>query len=142
MQHGRQLLLASLHQLVCPGELTDADLLARWVVDQNEAAFGLLVRRHGPPVLAACRRLLRDPADADDAFQATFLVLARKAATVARGEVVGAWLQRVAFRVAGRVRAGRAKRSKRHEPEAIEHLPAPPVDPSRAELWRVLDEEV
>jgi HlyD family secretion protein len=128
--------------LQAPG-VPDADLLARWVAGRDEAAFELLVRRHAPTVLAACRRLLADPNDADDAFQAVFLVLARKAASVARGEVLGAWLHRVACRAALRIRADRARRTDRHEPGAVELLPDPaPADPAWAELLRVLDEEV
>ena len=83
-----------------PPGVPDAELLARWVAHRDEAAFELLVRRHAPAVIATCRRLLADPNDADDAFQAVFLVLARKAASVARGEVLGAWLHRVACRAA------------------------------------------
>lgn len=121
----------------------DADLIARWVTQRDEAAFELLVRRHAPTVLAACRRLLADSNDADDAFQATFLVLARKAASVARGEVLAAWLHRVACRAALRVRANRAKHAEHQESDAVEQLPArAPADPAWAELFRVLDEEV
>src|SRR5438874_13377696 len=100
--------------LQTPG-VPDADLLARWVAHRDEAAFELLVRRHAPAVLAACRRLLADRNDADDAFQAAFLVLARKAASVARGEVLAAWLHRVACRAASRLRADRTRPADRHE---------------------------
>ena len=101
------------------------------------------MRRHGPLVLASCRRVLSDANDADDAFQATFLVLARKASSIARGEVLGGWLHRVASRAALRIRTGRAKRTNREEPEVVEQLPAQDApDPGWRELERVLDEEI
>src|SRR5688500_2638777 len=84
-----------------------ADLLARWAGGRDEAAFELLVWRHGPMVLATCRRVLGPGPDADDAFQATFLTLVRKADRVRAGAGVGGWLHRVAYRVALRVRARR-----------------------------------
>jgi RND family efflux transporter MFP subunit len=125
-----------------PAAATDAHLLARWAVGRDEAAFELLVRRHGPMVLAVCRRALADPNDADDAFQATFLVLARKAGSVSRGEALAAWLHRVAVRAASRVRADRLRRTGREE-GGVEVLPGTPEpDPAWAELSRVLDEEV
>lgn len=130
------------HTAAPPAAATDAHLLGRWTAGRDEAAFELLVRRHGPMVLAACRRALADPNDADDAFQATFLVLARKAGSVARGEVLAAWLYRVAGRAASRVRADRSRRSGRQE-GGVEALPGPAEpDPAWAELSRVLDEEV
>jgi RNA polymerase sigma factor (sigma-70 family) len=86
------------------GGLSDGELLDRFVRRRDEAAFEALFWRHGPMVLAVCRRLL-PPADAEDAFQATFLVLVRKAASIGRREAVGAWLYRVAYRVALRARA-------------------------------------
>ena len=79
---------------------TDADLLDRYVTARDEAAFAGLVRRHGPAVLAVCRRITRDREDAADAFQATFLVLARKADRVRQGSAVGGWLFGAAVRAA------------------------------------------
>src|SRR5215207_2837766 len=87
----------------------DAELLDRFVRHKDEAAFELLVWRHGAMVLGTCRRLLRDPHEADDAVQATFLVLARRAASVRRGSI-GGWLHRVAFRLALLAKTRRAKR--------------------------------
>src|SRR5215831_13393569 len=78
----------------CAGGLSDGQLLDRFVRQRDEAAFEALFWRHAPMVLSVCRRLL-PPADAEDAFQATFLVLVRKAASVGRGDAVGAWLYRV-----------------------------------------------
>src|SRR5262249_47189916 len=65
--------------------LPDAELLARFVARREESAFGALLQRHGPMVLGVCRRILRDAHDAEDAFQATFLVLVRKASSIGRG---------------------------------------------------------
>src|SRR5262249_1297020 len=74
-----------------PGAPADAELLRRWVRGRDEAAFELLVWRHGRLVLSVCRRLLRDARDVEDAFQATFLVLVRKAPAIARRQAVAAW---------------------------------------------------
>jgi RNA polymerase sigma factor (sigma-70 family) len=81
-------------------EVSDALLLDRFVEQWDQAAFRDLVHRHGPMVLGVCRRVLRDPHAAEDAFQATFLVLARKAGSVQKRESVGPWLHGVARRVA------------------------------------------
>src|SRR5499425_505496 len=74
----------------------DGELLERFATRRDEAAFAALVWRHGPMVLATCRRVLRHAQDAEDAFQATFLTLARKAASVRKREAVGSWLYKVA----------------------------------------------
>ena len=73
--------------------------------DAAEAAFEVLVLRHGPMVLGVCRRVLRDPHEVEDAFQATFLILARRAGSIRKREVLGGWLCKVAHRVAARARA-------------------------------------
>src|SRR5262249_9749849 len=85
--------------------LTDGQLLDCYLAGREEAAFEALVRRHGPMVLAVCRRVLRNHHDSEDAFQATFLVLARKAASVVPRESVGNWLYGVAYRTALKARA-------------------------------------
>jgi RNA polymerase sigma factor (sigma-70 family) len=109
MSRGR--LISLLHHLQhrlgrSSGEaLSDADLLARFVGQRDEAAFELLVWRHQHMVLGVCRRLLRDEHEAEDAFQAAFLILARKAASIGRGEAVAGWLYQVAYRCALRMRA-------------------------------------
>jgi RNA polymerase sigma factor (sigma-70 family) len=95
----------------------DADLLARFHAGRDEAAFELLLYRHGPLVWAACRRQLSNPQDAEDAFQAAFLALARRPGAIRRGQSVPAWLHRVA------VRAGLRRR------RAAEPLRSDPIDP-------------
>src|SRR5207237_5867120 len=89
----------------------DADLLTRFLDRHDESAFEALVARHLPAVRAVCRSLLRDPNDADDAVQATFLVLVRRAAAVRDREARGAWLGRVEGRPATQTRAWHARRS-------------------------------
>ena len=106
------------------GELTDGELLRRFAdrPGRGEAAglaFAALVARHGPMVLRVCRSILRDEHDAQDAFQATFLVLVRWAGAVRRQESVASWLHGVALRVSARARVGMARR-RRHERRAGE----------------------
>jgi len=107
-----------IHNLVVDPDLaseTDTELLKRFLTDRDENAFEALVLRHGPMVLALCRRILRDPQDAEDAFQAAFLVFVRKAASIAEPELLGNWLYGVASRTA---RAARAAAEKRRVKEA------------------------
>src|SRR5438132_10165244 len=93
------------------GTATDAELLERFAVARDQAAFEVLVWRHGPMVLNLCRRLLRHEYDAEDAFQATFLTLVRKADSIAKQEAVGSWLDKVAYRIALEPNARSAKRA-------------------------------
>jgi RNA polymerase sigma factor (sigma-70 family) len=102
------------------GSLSDGELLERFLDDRGEsgeAAFGALVRRHGPLVFGVCRRALRDSHQTEDAFQATFLVLARRARSIRNREAVGPWLVGVAGKVAARAR-GDALRRRTHEEKA------------------------
>jgi RNA polymerase sigma factor (sigma-70 family) len=121
---------------------SDADLLRRWMEDRDQAAFELLVYRHGPMVLATCRRVLRDAHEAEDATQAAFLALARKAGSIARREAVAGWLYRVAYRAALQARDRLARRPA----QAERALQAATVVPSDDLVWRdlrpVLDGEV
>jgi RNA polymerase sigma factor (sigma-70 family) len=122
-------------------DVPDPDLLARFVASRDEDAFAEIVRRHGPMVLAVCRRVTGRPHDAEDAFQAAFLVLARRAAHVGRPELLANWLYGVAYRTALEARAARRRVEERVVPAATEPAaPEPPDDP--AELRRVIDEEL
>src|SRR5947209_19095236 len=102
----RPLLEAAL-PLLRQGPCPDAELLARFLSDRDEAAFEALVLRHAPAVRAACRGWLRCAADIDDAAQATFLVLVRRAGSIRDGAALGRWLYRVADNVARRLRQQR-----------------------------------
>ncbi len=118
--------------------MAEGELLERFVASQDESAFEALIARHGPMVLGVCRRLLRDPNDVDDAFQATFLVLVRKAGTLQQRHLLGNWLYGVAHRVATRSRCLAAKRLARvpHGQDTLDRLDA---DDSRAvavAAWR------
>jgi RNA polymerase sigma factor (sigma-70 family) len=122
-------------------DLSDAQLLARFVNGQDEAAFAMLVRRHGPMVLGVCRRVLRHSQDAEDVFQATFLILARKARSVLSREAIGSWLYRVAFRAAQEARALRARR--RAKEKQMDDTLQPTVNPAEVQDWRhLLDHEL
>src|SRR5262249_13561196 len=92
------------------GESTDGELLARFAAERDESAFTLLVQRHGPMVLGVCRSILNDAHDADDVFQATFLVLVRKAPSIGKPESVASWLHGVAYRLSQKARGAAARR--------------------------------
>src|SRR5437763_1616247 len=95
-------LLHNLCQLVVAdsAQLTDGQLLHRFASTRDEAAFTILLQRHARLVYGVCRNILRDSAAAEDAFQGTFLVLARRAGVIREQEAVGGWLYRVAYRIA------------------------------------------
>lgn len=123
-------------------DLTDRELLKRFAAKRDDLAFAELVRRHGPMVLRVCARTLRDSHRAEDAFQATFLVLSRKAASLRRPELLSNWLYGVAFRVSREARS-RSLRNQRHErrlSEMRDPKSSAPVDGS--ELAGLLDEEL
>jgi RNA polymerase sigma factor (sigma-70 family) len=121
----------------------DAELLARFATAGDEYAFAVLVERYGPLVLGVCRRVLRDPHAAEDAFQATFMVLARKGGSIDRPEHLAGWLHGVAARVAQKSKVSAARRLD-HERRAEPMPPpaAPDLDLAWQELRRVLDEEL
>jgi RNA polymerase sigma factor (sigma-70 family) len=137
--------LRHIHKLMGPrpgGEPNDADLLARFAAERDEAAFTALVERHGRMVLTVCRSILRQQQDAEDAFQATFLVLARRAGAVRWQASVGNWLYGVAYRVAlkARAAAGRRRAQERRAGEMAEAKPD--LEWAFRELESVLTEEV
>jgi RNA polymerase sigma factor (sigma-70 family) len=127
------------------GALTDGQLLERFAMGHGEAAelaFAALVERHGPMVLRVCRAVLRDEHDAEDAFQATFLVLVRRTGSLWVSDSLGPWLYGVAQRVACSARAAEARR-RRHEQKAAELAPARPAGArGDADLERSLHEEI
>jgi RNA polymerase sigma factor (sigma-70 family) len=124
------------------GGLSDGQLLGCFLERRDEAAFEALVRRHAPMVLGVCRRVVGNVHDAEDAFQATFLVLVRKAASVRPREAVGSWLYGVAYRTALGARGRLARR--RAIERQVEAMPQPVVEPAEParELLALLDREL
>src|SRR5438876_174572 len=94
---------------------TDGELLERFTTRQEQAAFAALVERHGPMVLGVCRRVLHDEHDAEDAFQATFLVLAKNARSVKKSHAIASWLYGVAYRVAVRLKCATGQRRQKEQ---------------------------
>jgi RNA polymerase sigma factor (sigma-70 family) len=134
-----------LRKVTAPGavaELSDDQLLGRFINGRDEAAFTEMVERHGPLVLGVCQRVLHHDQDAEDAFQATFLVLERRAAQIVKRESLGSWLYGVALRIAGKAKAVKTRR-RLHE----RRVPAiAATNPVSDMIWRdlapVLDEEI
>ncbi len=126
--------------------MTDGQLLEQVATERQAAAFEELVRRHGPMVLRVCRRVLDHCQDAEDAFQATFLVLARKAGSIAKQESVGSWLHGVAYRIALKARVSASRRHAREKQMGEVPVAAAPQPSSgdwvAQELRPVLDEEL
>ncbi|MBV8430290.1 MAG: sigma-70 family RNA polymerase sigma factor, partial [Solirubrobacterales bacterium] len=122
--------------------LPDRELHRRFQDQQDQAAFQALLRRHGPMVLGVCRRVLGDRHEAEDAFQATFLVLVRKAASVVPRDMVGNWLYGVARQTALKARATTARRRAREKQVTAMPEPAPERRESRHDLQPLLDEEL
>jgi RNA polymerase sigma factor (sigma-70 family) len=122
--------------------LTDGQLLYRFAARGDQASFAVLVQRHGPMVLGVCRRVLQHDQDTEDAFQATFVILARKASNISKHNSVASWLYKVAYRVALRARAAKARRRNQEQqtpPRVVEHDFG---DIIQNELRQLLDEEV
>jgi len=94
---------------------TDREALRAFIAHRDEAAFAALVNRHGPMVLSVCRRVLHHAQDAEDACQATFLVLARKATSIGRSDALASWLHGVAYRIALRARRDAGRRRAREQ---------------------------
>jgi RNA polymerase sigma factor (sigma-70 family) len=121
---------------------TDGQLLERFAAGGEEAAFAALVQRYGRLVFGVCRRVLRHAQDAEDAFQATFLVLAHKAASVRRRESVASWLYGVAYRVAAKAKADAARRREQERQAPAMPVTEPQADVMARELAQFLDEEL
>jgi RNA polymerase sigma factor (sigma-70 family) len=121
-------------QLCATGTMTGGQLLERFLYERDEAAFEALVRLHGPMVMGVCQRVLGNPHDAEDAFQATFLVLVRKAASIAPKELVGNWLYGVAYRTALKARTMTTRRRSREKQVAE----LPERETVSAEVWNDL----
>jgi RNA polymerase sigma-70 factor (ECF subfamily) len=126
------------------GDLTDAQLMDSFIHCKDETAFQSLVSRHGPMVLAVCRRLIRNYQDAEDAFQATFLVLVRNAERIKPREMVASWLHGVAYNTALKARAIAARRQVREQ--QVKELPQVEATAKDLDLWLdlqpVLDQEL
>src|SRR5262245_59707050 len=123
--------------------LSDRELVERFLATHDEAAFQAILHRHGPMVFRVCRRVLPSEQDAEDAFQATFLVLARAARTIRKQTSLASWLHGVAYRAALKARTS-ALRRRKHEAQAQAAATAAalPEEVSWKELRSVLDEEL
>jgi RNA polymerase sigma factor (sigma-70 family) len=140
--HGVLHYLRGCVELQAAGHESDGKLLERFTTRRDQEAFAALLLRHGPLVWGVCRRLLRNVADAEDAFQATFLVLVRQAASVRKRESVSSWLYGVAYRVARRAQLARSRQQGRehalcHEPPAVAEQ-----EVVEREMRAVLDDEL
>lgn len=124
------------------GGLSDRELLALFVMHRDGDAFAALLNRHGPMVMGVCRRILLNRHDAEDAFQATFLIFARKADSVHAQQSIAGWLYRVAYRTALQARARLARR--RVKEQQVEDLPHPQIEPEdgNSEWLALLDKEL
>src|SRR5579872_6813761 len=122
-----------------PREKSDRELLAQFVSNRDEDAFAELVRRHGRLVLAVARRVTGSQQDAEDAFQAAFLVLARRATHIKQPEQLANWLYGVAYRTALEARAAR-RRMLEHPVTAFPEPAAPFTPDDASDLRRVIDE--
>lgn len=120
--------------------MSEGQLLERFVARRDEAAFAALVARYGPMVLGVCRQMLHDPNDVDDAFQATFLVLVRKAGTLRNRDLLGNWLYGVAYKVAHRARTVKARRHATETPCVEELAMGPDQAAHQPQPW--IHEEV
>jgi RNA polymerase sigma factor (sigma-70 family) len=121
---------------------TDEALLTQFIRQHDEAAFAALVQRHGPMVRSVCRRVLRNPHDVEDAFQATFLVLVRKASSIGKPNLPANWLYGVAYRTAVNARSQAARRFRYESEAASMPRTEPGMDDAHEELLAVLDESL
>ncbi len=125
-----------------PSHLTDSQLIEQFVAHRDESAFTALVKRHAAMVLRICRGILRHQQDAEDACQAAFLVLARKAHTIRKQQAVSSWLHGVAYRLASRIRAQSLRRKKREKLSTAPCSTCPSDDLTLRELQVILHEEL
>src|SRR5947207_8157515 len=123
-------------------QMPDRQLLEAFALRGEEAAFAVLVERHGPMVLRICQRVLHDHHAAEDAFQATFLVLARKACSIQKRESLSCWLHGVAYRLSLKARSRAARQSARERRSPERSVGDPLDDVTGRELLVVLDEEL
>jgi RNA polymerase sigma factor (sigma-70 family) len=121
--------------------MTERELLECFVTTNDPDAFGVLIERHGPMVLAVCRSVLREQHDVEDAFQETFLALARRAGTIKHSESIGPWLHRVALRRALKARFNASQRRVR-ERNRTDPRPEYPIEPPDLSHIPLLREEV
>lgn len=121
--------------------MTEEQLLECFIAANDEDAFGVLIERYGPMVLAVCRKVLRAQHDAEDAFQDTFLALARSANTIKHNETIGPWLHRVALHIALRARSRGSQRRLREE-RHTDSRKEQPTDPFDLSLIPLLRDEV
>ena len=146
----RGILFKQINRLFNEGTLSavgEAQLLDRYLSHRDELAFEALVERHGPMVLSLCRRMLRDPRDIEDAFQATFLILVRKAPSIRDRQQLSSWLYGVAYKVATRARRAAIRRRNREStPDPAAREPSAPFSTSPEhldlDLAPVLDQEL
>src|SRR5262245_8456161 len=138
----RSVILSLCRHLPPADGTADAALLERFVAWRDEAAFELLVYRHGPMVRGLCRRVLRHEQDAEDAFQATFLALARQARSVRGGGSLAGWLYRVAFHAALKARAKAARRGTDALPDDLGRADDPADEAHARDVKAILDAEV
>jgi len=122
--------------------LTDTDLIRQFLCDRDEGSFTLLVRRHGPMVLGVCRNVLHHQQDAEDVFQATFLLLARKAETIRKQQSLSSWLYGVAYRLASKTRVQKSRRHERERSAASAEMSEFGDDLTVRELRVILHEEL
>jgi RNA polymerase sigma factor (sigma-70 family) len=123
-------------------EQTDGQLLRRFVAAKDETAYAELMRRHGGMVLRVCRRVLHNAHDAEDAFQATFLTLAHKAASISKERSLGCWLHGVAHRIALRARDAAARRHANEARAGTRATPDPLAEVTLREAQAVFDAEL
>ena len=124
------------------GELRDEQLLSRFFNERDDAAFAAILKRHGPLVYGVCQRVLCDGNDAEDAFQATFLVLVRKGGTLREPSRLASWLYGVAHRIARKIRAKAALRTRSERQVTEMPTSTAASDMTLDELRKVLDEEI